>query len=197
MSRRLKCTIVITRCPSSVVCLSVVNFSHFRLLKNHWTYFDETLQDASPRRPLPSLCFFVPIGHPRWPPRPLIGWNIFRLLLRNRWMDFDKTWQEVSPQRPLPSLCFSSRSVIQDDRQEVSPQRPLPSLCFSSRSVIFKMTGLWFAKRKIEKVPRGILTLLKHFSTSLQPPSLGKGVSLTKINSYLAAVRFKPLGCAS
>ena len=36
--------------------------------------------------------FFVPIRNPRWPPWPLIGWNIFRLLLRNCWMDFDETW---------------------------------------------------------------------------------------------------------
>ena len=48
-----------------------------------------------------KFVFFVPIGNPRWPPCPLIGWNIFRLLLRNRWMDFYETWQEASPQCPL------------------------------------------------------------------------------------------------
>ena len=54
LSRRLKCTIVITRCPSS----SVVNFSHFRLLLwNHWTEFNETWQEARIQLPLPSLCF--------------------------------------------------------------------------------------------------------------------------------------------
>ena len=68
LSRRLKCTIVITRCPSSVVrpssvrrpsvCPSVVNFSHFRLLLwNHWTEFNETWQEAGTQHPLPSLCF--------------------------------------------------------------------------------------------------------------------------------------------
>ena len=62
LSRRLKCTIVITRCPSSVrpsVCpSSVVNFSHFRLLLwNCWTEFNETWQEARSLRPLPSLCF--------------------------------------------------------------------------------------------------------------------------------------------
>ena len=46
LSRRLKCTIVITRCPSSVVRPSVVrpsvvNFSHFWLLLwNRWTEFN-------------------------------------------------------------------------------------------------------------------------------------------------------------
>ena len=58
LSRRLKCTIVIMRCPSSVVRPSVVNFSHFRLLLwNRWTEFNQTLQEARSQRPLPSLCF--------------------------------------------------------------------------------------------------------------------------------------------
>ena len=62
LSRRLKCTIVITRCPSSV-CLSVcpssvVNFSNFQLLLwNCWTEFNETWQESRSQRPLPSLCF--------------------------------------------------------------------------------------------------------------------------------------------
>ena len=58
LSRRLKCTIVITRCPSSVRPLSVVNFSHFRLLLwNCWTEFNETWQEARSQHSLPSLCF--------------------------------------------------------------------------------------------------------------------------------------------
>ena len=127
LSRRLMCTIVITRCPSSVVRRpSVVKFSHFRLLLwNHWKEFNETWQEARSQCPLPSLCFsgrsekqdgrpglwlaetfstsplkllygiqriltgskiptpstkfvfFGPIGKTRWPPWPLIGWDIF------------------------------------------------------------------------------------------------------------------------
>ena len=60
LSRRLKCTIVIMCCPSSVVRRPsvVVNFSHFRLLLwNHCSEFDETLQESRSQRPLPSLCF--------------------------------------------------------------------------------------------------------------------------------------------
>ena len=41
----------------SVVRPSVVNFSHFRLLWNRWTEFNETWQEARSQRPLPSLCF--------------------------------------------------------------------------------------------------------------------------------------------
>ena len=125
LSRRLKCTIVITRCPSSVRP-SVVNFPHFRLLLwNRWREFNQTSQEARYQRPLPSLCFsgrsdkqdgrpglwlaetfltsplkplkgiqrnligskistsstrfvfFGSIGKTRWPPWPLIGWDIF------------------------------------------------------------------------------------------------------------------------
>ena len=58
LSWRLKCTIVITCCPSSVIRPSVVNFSHFQLLLwNHWTEFNKTWQEARYQRPLPSLCF--------------------------------------------------------------------------------------------------------------------------------------------
>ena len=127
LSRRLKCTIVITRCLSSVVRPSIHRYlSHFRLLLwNRWTEFNETWQEARSQCPLPSLCFsgwsekqdgrpclwlaetfstsslkplngiqrnlkgskistcstkfvfFGPIGKTRWPPWPLIGWDIF------------------------------------------------------------------------------------------------------------------------
>ena len=51
---------------------------YFRLLLwNHWTEFNETSQEARSQRPLPSLCFFGTIGKTRWPPWPLIGWDIF------------------------------------------------------------------------------------------------------------------------
>ena len=60
LSRRLKYTIVIMRCPSSVrlsVRPSVVNFLYFRLLWNCWTELNETLQKVGSQRFLPSLCF--------------------------------------------------------------------------------------------------------------------------------------------
>ena len=83
LSRRLKCTIVITHCPSSVVRLSVarpsvVNFSHFRLLLwNSWTEFNETWQEARNSTPSTKFVFFGSIGKTRWPPWPMIGWDIF------------------------------------------------------------------------------------------------------------------------
>ena len=58
--------------------------------------FNETWQKVrSQQRPLPSLCFSVRTENIRWPPWPLIGWDIFRLLLWNRWTEFNETWQEA------------------------------------------------------------------------------------------------------
>ena len=144
LSRRLKCTIVIMRCPSSVCRPSsvVVNFSHFQLLLwNRWTEFNETWQEARSQRPLQSLCFlgrsekqdgrpglwlaetfstspleplngiqrnltgskismsstkfvfFGPIGKTRWPPWPLIGWDIFDFsseIAERNWTKLDR-----------------------------------------------------------------------------------------------------------
>ena len=123
MSRRLKCTIVITRCPSSVVrpsvrrLSSVVNFSHFRLLLwNHWTEFNETWQEARSQRPLPSLCFSSRSEKNKMAALATDWLRHFRLLIWNRWTEFNETWQEARSQRPLPSLCFSGRSEKQDGR---------------------------------------------------------------------------------
>ena len=108
LCRKLKCTIVIMRCPSSVV----VNFSYFRLLLwNHWTEFNETWQEARIQRPLPSLCF----GADRNNKMAALAsdWlTHFWLLVWKRWTEFNETWQEAGSQ----SLCFSGRSEKQDGR---------------------------------------------------------------------------------
>ena len=83
--------------------------------------------------PSTKFVFFGPIGKTKWPPWPLIGWDIFWLLLWNHWTEFYETWQEARSQRPLPSLCFSSRSGKQDGRPglwladafSTSPLKPL------------------------------------------------------------------------
>ena len=71
---------------------------HFRLLLwNCWTEFKEIWQEARSQCPLPSLCFIEPIGNPRWPPWPLISWDIFYFFSetaeRNTtWHNFIATW---------------------------------------------------------------------------------------------------------
>ena len=225
LSRRLKCTIVITCCPSSVVRLSVrpssvVNFSHFQvLLWNRWTEFNETWQEARSQRPLPSLCFsgrsekqdgrpglwlaetfstsslkplngiqrnltgskistsstkfvfFGPIGKTRWPPWPLIGWDIFdfssesaernstkldrkenlnvfyqvcvfRADRKNKMTALASDWL-----RHFRLFLWNRWTEFNETWQEARSQRPLPSLCFSGRSEKQDgRPGLWLAE---------------------------------------------------
>ena len=51
---------------------------YFRLLPwNRWTEFDETWQEARSPMSFTKYVFFGPIGKKRWPPWPMIGWDIF------------------------------------------------------------------------------------------------------------------------
>ena len=47
------------------------------LLWNRWTEFNETWLEARSQCPLPSLCFLCRFEKTRWPPWPLISWDIF------------------------------------------------------------------------------------------------------------------------
>ena len=113
LSRRLKCTIVITHCPSSV-CPSVRPSLTFHIFdffsENRWTEIQRNLTGSKISTSSTKFVFFGPIGRTWWPPWPLIGWDIFRLLLWYRRTEFNETWQEVRSQCPLPSLCFLGRS---------------------------------------------------------------------------------------
>ena len=258
LSRRLKCTIVIMRCPSSVCRPSsvVVNFSHFWLLLcNHWTEFDETLQEGRSQRPLPSLCFsgqsekqdgrpglwlaetfstsplkslngiqrnltgskistssikfvfFRPIGKTRWPPWPLIGWDIFdfssETAERNstkldRKQDLNVLYQVCVFQadrknkmaalasdwlRHFWLLLWNRWTEFNETWQEARSQRPLSSLGFSGRSEKQDgRLGLWLAET---------------FSTSPLKPLNGIQRNLTenKIStSSTKFVFFRPIG---
>ena len=118
LSRRLKCTIGIIRCPSSVrpssVCPSVVNFHIF-------DFFSETAQQNSTKldrkqdlNVLYQVCVFLADRKNKMA-APSSDWlRHFWLLLLNRWREFDETWQEARSQCALPSLCFSGRSENQD-----------------------------------------------------------------------------------
>ena len=132
LSRRLKCTIVITRSPSSVRPLLIFHIFDFssKPLNRIQRNFTGSKKSTSSTK----LVFFGLIEKTRWPPWPLIGWDInFRLLLWKRWTEFNEIWQEARSQCPLLSLCFSGRSEKQDDRPglwlaetfSTSPLKPL------------------------------------------------------------------------
>ena len=230
LSRRLKCTFVITRCPSSVV-----NFSHFRLLLwNRWTEFKETCQEARSKRPLPSLCFsdwsekqdgrpglwlaekfstsplkplngiqqnltgskismsstkfvfFVPIGKTRWPPWPLIDWDISDFLSetaeRNstklvRKQDLNVLYQlcvfradQKNNMAALASdwlrhfrlLLWNRWTEFNEIWQEARSQCPLLNLCFTGRSENKNGCPGWFWHIILRCTLCGPLGLLFH-----------------------------------
>ena len=225
LSRRLKCTIVITRCPLSVIrpsvrLSSIVNFSHFQLLLwNRWTEFKETWQEARSQCPLPILCFwgrsekqdgrpglwlaetfstsplkplnriqrnlmgskismtstkfvfFGPIGKTRWPPWPLIGWDIFdfssETAERNSkkldgkqdlndfyqvcvfWADRKNKMAALASDwlRHFRLLLWNRWTEFKETWWEARSQWPLPSLCFLGRSEKQDgRPGLWLAE---------------------------------------------------
>ena len=53
-----------------------------------------------------KFVFFGPIRKTRWPPWPLIVWDIFDFFSETAEWNSTKTWQEVRSQGPLLSLCF-------------------------------------------------------------------------------------------
>ena len=250
---------MITRCPSSI-CLSVrrpsvVNFSHFRLLWNRWTEFNETWQEARSQRPLPSLCFsgrsekqdgrpglwlaetfstsplkplngiqrnftgskismssskfvfFGPIRKTRWPPWPLIDWDIFDFFSETtegnstnlyRKQDLNVLYQvcvfradQKNKMAALASdwlrhfrlLLWNHWTELNQTWQEARSQCPLPSLCFSGRSEKQDgRPGLWLAET---------------FSTSPLKPLNGiqRNFTGSKIStSSTKFVFFRPIG---
>ena len=146
---------------------------HFRLLLwNPWTEFNETWQEERDLNGLYRvLCFFGPIGKTRWPPWPLIGWDIFdfssetpeqnstkldrkqdlnvlyqvcvfRADRKNKMAALTSDWL-----RHFQLLLWNRWTEFNETWQEVRAKRPLPSLCFSGRSEKQDgCPGLWLAE---------------------------------------------------
>ena len=162
LSRRLKCTIVIMRCPSSVnpsvvrrlssLTFHIFDFSSETTERN-LTKLDR-MQDLNV---LYQVCVFRADRKNKMA-APASDWlRHFRLLLWNRWTEFNETWQEARSQCPLPSLCFWADRKYKmaalttdwlrhfrlllwnrwtefiETWQEARSQRPLPSFCFLGR----------------------------------------------------------------
>ena len=112
LSRRLKCTIVITRCLSSVR-LSVRPSLTFHI----FDFFSETAEWNSTKlnrnqhlNILYQVCVFRADRKNNMVALASDWLRPFRLLLWNCWTEFNETWQEARSQRPLPNLCFSGWS---------------------------------------------------------------------------------------
>ena len=206
LSRRLKCTIVIMRCPSSVrpssLTFHIFDFSSETTKQN-----STKLKRKQDLNVLYQDCVFRADRKNKMAAMASDWLRHFRLLFWNHWTEFNETWQEARSQRPLPSLCFSGRSKkkmaalasdwlrhfrlllwnrvteFNETWQEVRSQRPLPSLCFSGWSEKQDgCHGLWLAET---------------FSTSPLKPLNGIQQNLTgsKIStSSTKFVFFGPIG---
>ena len=145
---------------------------HFRLLLwNRWTEFNETWQEARSLRPLPSLCFSGQSEKTRWPPWPLIGWDIFdfssETAERNStkfdskqdlnvlyqvcvfWADRKNKMAALASDwlRHFRLLLWNRWTEFNKIWQEARSRRPLPSLCFLGRSEKQDgRPGLWLAE---------------------------------------------------
>ena len=105
LSRRLKCIIVIMRCPSSVR-LSVRPSLTFHI----FDFFSETTERSSTKlvrkqylNALYQFCVFHVDRKNKMATLASDWLRHFRLLLWNRWKEFNETWQEAISHRPLAS----------------------------------------------------------------------------------------------
>ena len=118
-----------------------------------------------------KFVFFGPIGKTRWPPWPLIGWDIFNFSSEtaeqnsrklDRKQDLNVLYQVCVFQadrknkmaalasdwlRHFQLLLWNRWTEFKETWQEARSQRPLPSLCFSGRSEKQDgRPGLWLAE---------------------------------------------------
>ena len=163
LSRRLKCTIVITRCPSSVVRLSVVRpsltFTFSTSSLKPLNGIQQNLTGSKISTSSTEFVFFGPIGKTRWLPWPLIGWDIFdffsetaerNLTNLDRKQDLNLLYQvcvfradRKNKMAALASdwlrhfrlLLWNRWTEFNETWQEARSQRPLLSLCFWGWSV--------------------------------------------------------------
>ena len=165
---------------------------HFRLLLwNRWTEFNETWQEARSQRPLPVLCFLGLIGKTRWPPWPLIGWDIFdfssETAERNstkldRKQDLNVLYQvcvfradwknKMAVQasdwlRHFRLLLWNRWTEFNETWQEARSQRPLPSLCFSGwLEKQDGRPGLWLAETFSTSPPKPLNRIQRNLTGS-------------------------------
>ena len=116
LSRRLKCTIVIMRCPSSVCRPSFLTFHIFEFSSETTEWNLTKLYRKHELNILYQVCVFRADWKNKMAALASDWLRHFRLLLWNQWMEFNETWQEARSQCPLPSLCFSGLSEKQDGR---------------------------------------------------------------------------------
>ena len=94
--------------------------------------------------------FLGPIGKTRWPPWPLIGWDIFDFSSETAEGRHIYDWNIINCDVKQPiylTITWNGRTEFNKTRQEPRSHRPLPSLCFLGRSQKQDgRPGLWLAE---------------------------------------------------
>ena len=164
---------------------------HFQLLRNNWTEFNETWQEARSQCPLPSLCFSgrseKQDGRPGlWlaetfstsPLKPLIriqrnltGSKIsmsstkfvfFGPIVKNKMAALASDWL-----RHFQLLLWKRWTEFNETWQEARSQCPLPSLCFSGRSEKQDgRPGLWLVETFFTSPPKLLYGIQRNLTGS-------------------------------
>ena len=145
---------------------------HFRLLLwNNWTEFNETWQEATSRRPLPSFCFLGRWEKQDGRPGLWLVETFFDFFSEtaernsrklDRKQDLNVIYQvcvcRADRKKKMPALAsdwlrhfrlllWNRWTELNETWQEARSQRPLPSLCLSGRSEKQNgHPGLWLAE---------------------------------------------------
>ena len=174
LSRRLKCTIVITGCPSSVVRPSSFRRTSVVLFDFSSETAKQNLTKLDRKRDLNVLyqgCLFRADRKTRSPPWPLIGWDIFNfssetteqnITKHDRKRDLNVLYQDCLFRadrknkmavlasdwlRHFRLLLLNGWTELKETWQEARSQRPLTSFCFSDRSEKQDgHPGIWLAE---------------------------------------------------
>ena len=192
----------------------VRKLSHFRLLLwNRWTEFNETWQEAR-STPSTKFVFFGPIIKTRWPPWPLIGWDIFDFSSEtdaqnskklDRMQDLNVLYQvcvfradRKNKMAALASdrlrhfrLLLWNRWTVSDDTwQEARSQRPLPSFFFFGpiEKKTNRRPGLWLA----ETFPTSPLKPLNGIQRNLTGSKISKSSTKFVFFGLIGKTRWPP-----
>ena len=158
LSRRLKCTIVIIRCLSSVRLSFHFHF-HFHIFDFSSEQNSTKLDRKQDLNVLYQVCVFRADRKTKMAALASDWLRQFWLLLWNRLTELEETWQEARSQCALPSLCFSGRSEKKDGRPGLrfvetfftSPLKPMKGISWnltgrkistsSTKFVFFRLIG--------------------------------------------------------
>ena len=114
LSRRLKCTIVIIRCPSSV--RPSLTFTFLTSPLKPLNRIQRNLTGSKISMSSTKFVFFGPIGKTRWLPRALIGWDTFDFFSKTAEGNSTKLDRKQDLNVLYQVCVFSGRSENQDGR---------------------------------------------------------------------------------